>query len=206
MIAHEYAHEYAAFRNGVPTAYQDGRLTWNPAKHIDPFMTILLPIMTFFFGGFIFGGAKPVPVNPRNFRRYKRADIIVSLAGVATNLVIAAACAPLIVVIGLVGQALPALAPTLALAQTMLLWGIIVNAILVAFNLLPIPPLDGSHVMKHLLPPAWSLRYQQVGQYGLMILIALLYFGRPVLAMWMAPANAFAALLIHLTAGFRLAA
>jgi Zn-dependent protease len=204
VIAHEYAHGYAALKNGDATAYQLGRLTWNPIKHIDPFMTVLLPIMTFFFGGFIFGGAKPVPVNPRNFRRYKRADIIVSLAGVATNLAIAIACAPLIVIIGLVGQALPALAPSLALAQTMLLWGIIVNSVLIAFNLLPIPPLDGSHVMKYLLPPAWSLRYQQLGQYGLVILIALLYFGRPVLAAWMTPADLFAGLLIQMTGRFRL--
>jgi Zn-dependent protease len=204
VIAHEYAHGYAALKNGDPTAYQLGRLTWNPIKHIDPFMTVLLPIMTFFFGGFIFGGAKPVPVNPRNFRRYKRADIIVSLAGVATNFVIAIACTPLIVILGLIGQALPALGPSLALAQTMLLWGIIVNAVLIAFNLLPIPPLDGSHVMKYLLPPAWSLRYQQLGQYGLVILIALLYFGRPVLAAWMTPADLFAGLLIQMTGSFRL--
>ena len=170
-------------------------------------MTIIWPAMLYIVsrGTMMLGGAKPVPVNPSNYRHVKRGDIIVSLAGVATNLVIAILCAPLVVIIGLVGQALPALAPSLALAQTMLLWGIIVNAVLITFNLLPIPPLDGSHVMKYLLPPAWSLRYQQLGQYGLLILIALLYFGRPVLAAWMAPANVFAGLLIQATSGFRLA-
>ena len=68
MVAHEYAHGYAALKQGDPTAYQLGRLTWNPLKHIDPFMTIILPVLTIWQGGFIFGGAKPVPVVPRNFR------------------------------------------------------------------------------------------------------------------------------------------
>jgi Zn-dependent proteases len=98
MVAHEYAHGYAALRNGDPTAYQLGRLTWNPVKHIDPFMTILLPIMTFLgsHGTMLFGGAKPVPVNPRNYRNFKKGDIIVSLAGVTTNVIIALLCVPLI--------------------------------------------------------------------------------------------------------------
>jgi len=187
MVAHEYAHGYAALRQGDQTAYQLGRLTWNPIKHIDFFMTILLPILTFFGGGFIFGGAKPVPVNPRNFRAFKRGDIIVSLAGVATNLVIAVACVILILVLGKIGSTVPAAAATLSLAQRMLLFGVLLNLVLVAFNLIPIPPLDGSHVMKYLLPPAWSLRYQQVGAYGLILLILLLTVGRPLLDFWMAP-------------------
>ncbi len=77
MVAHEYAHGYAALRNGDATAYQLGRLTWNPAKHIDPFMTIILPLLLFLANAPIFGGAKPVPVNPRNYRNYKKGDIIV---------------------------------------------------------------------------------------------------------------------------------
>src|SRR5688572_6088105 len=90
MVAHEYAHGYAALKQGDPTAYQLGRLTWNPLKHIDPFMTVLMPILTWFGsgGGMMFGGAKPVPVNPRHYRHYRRGDIIVSLAGIATNLVL----------------------------------------------------------------------------------------------------------------------
>ena len=85
MVAHEYAHGYAALKNGDATAFQLGRLTWNPAKHIDPFMTIILPLLLFIANAPIFGGAKPVPVNPRNYRNFKRGDIIVSLAGVTTN-------------------------------------------------------------------------------------------------------------------------
>jgi Zn-dependent protease len=187
MVAHEYAHGYVALRQGDPTAYQLGRLTWNPLKHIDPFMTILLPILTFFGGGFIFGGAKPVPVSPRNYRNYRRGDILVSLAGVATNLVVAAASAALVVLVGIVGRAAPALLDGLAVLQFMLVWSVLINLVLAVFNLLPIPPLDGSHVFKYLLPPAWALKYQQIGAYGFLILILLLTVGRPVISAWMLP-------------------
>ncbi len=204
VVAHEYAHGAAALRQGDPTAYQLGRLTWNPVKHIDPFMTILLPIMTFLVGGIILGGAKPVPVNPRNYRQYKRGDIIVSLAGVATNLIIALACVPLFALLGVIGRAAPVVIPSLAIAQQMLIYGIVLNLILIAFNLLPVPPLDGSHVMKYLLPPAWALRYQQIGAYGLMLLILLLWVGGPILSIWMRPALLFGQLLLTSVSGFRL--
>src|SRR5688500_13567899 len=119
MVAHEYAHGYAALKHGDPTAYQLGRLTWNPAKHIDPFMTVLMPILTWFGsgGGMMFGGAKPVPVNPRHYRHYRRGDIIVSLAGIATNLVLAAICAGLIVPLGLIGRSVPAVAASMSILQ-----------------------------------------------------------------------------------------
>ena len=176
MVAHEYAHGYAALRQGDATAYQLGRLTWNPIKHIDPFMSILLPVLTFYIGGFMFGGAKPVPVNPRNYRNYKRGDIIVSLAGVAVNFVIALVCIALVVIIGMVGQRAQGSVPELFLLQTMMLYGVMINIILAIFNLVPIPPLDGSHVMKYLLPPAWSLQYQRAGRFGLVIVFAVLLF------------------------------
>ena len=176
MVAHEYAHGYAALKQGDATAYQLGRLTWNPIKHIDPFMSILLPILTFYIGGFMFGGAKPVPVNPRNYRNYKRGDIIVSLAGVAVNFVIALVCIALVVIIGMVGQRAQGPVPELFLLQTMMLYGVMINIILAIFNLVPIPPLDGSHVMKYLLPPAWALQYQRAGRYGLVIVFAVLLF------------------------------
>jgi Zn-dependent protease len=188
MVAHEYAHGYAAYTQGDMTAYQLGRLTWNPLKHIDPFMTILLPVMLAFLGGPIFGGAKPVPVDPRNYRQYKRGDIIVSLAGVATNIVIAIASVPLVIAIGFVGSWLPGLVKPLGILQLMLIQGIFINLILAAFNLMPIPPLDGSHVFKYLLPPRWSLAYQRLAGVGLLLLFALLSFGRPLVNAWLSPA------------------
>jgi Zn-dependent protease len=189
MVAHEYAHGYAALKQGDTTAYSLGRLTWNPIPHIDPFYTIIMPLLAFVVshGNMVFGGAKPVPVVPRNYRNYKRGDIIVSLAGVATNLLIALLCVPLMIVLGLIGSAAAPFATTAAILQAMLGFGVIINLSLVAFNLIPIPPLDGSHVFKYLLPPAWALNYQRLGAQGLLILIVLLTFGRPLLNLWFAP-------------------
>ena len=191
MVAHEYAHGYAAYKQGDPTAYQLGRLTWNPAKHIDPFMTVLLPALLWITsnGRFVFGGAKPVPVDPRNYKNYRRGDIIVSLAGVATNFVLAGICALLVVPLGLLGRAAPAAASSISILQLMMLIGVQFNLLLAVFNLLPIPPLDGSHVVKHLLPPALSFRYQQIGRYGLLILMLFLWVGGPALRVWMSPAS-----------------
>jgi Zn-dependent protease len=190
MVAHEYAHGYAALRNGDSTAYQLGRLTWNPAKHIDPFMTIILPLLLFLANAPIFGGAKPVPVNPRNYRNFKKGDIIVSLAGVTTNLVIAFLCVPAMMLVYAIGSQVTALSTPASIFQLMLLFGIQLNVALAAFNLIPLPPLDGSHVMKYLLPPAWSLSYQRLGRYGLLLLFLLISFGRPLLMAWFAPAFA----------------
>jgi len=187
MVAHEYAHGYAALKNGDMTAYQLGRLTWNPAKHIDPFMTIILPLLLFLANAPIFGGAKPVPVNPRNYRNFKKGDIIVSLAGVATNLVIALLCVPVIMLVYLIGSRSSALAGPASIFQLMLVFGIQLNVALAVFNLIPLPPLDGSHVMKYLLPPAWSLSYQRLGRYGLILLFLLISFGRPLLMLWFTP-------------------
>jgi Zn-dependent protease len=187
MVAHEYAHGYAALKQGDTTAYSLGRLTWNPIPHIDLFMTILLPLITYFTTGIAFGGAKPVPVIPRNYRNYKRGDIIVSLAGVATNFVIAGLCIPLIIAIGALGRTVPIMSETGSLIQTMLLYAILINLALAAFNLIPIPPLDGSHVFKYILPPAWALNYQRLGAQGLLILFLLISFGGPLLNFWFKP-------------------
>lgn len=194
MVAHEYAHGYAALKQGDTTAYALGRLTWNPIPHIDPFMTIVLPLLTYFTTGIAFGGAKPVPVIPRNYRNFKRGDIIVSLAGVATNFLIAICCVPLIIIVGLIGRAAPGLSNTLAILQAMLLFGVLINLALAAFNLIPIPPLDGSHVFKYLLPPAWALNYQRLGARGLLILFLLIGFGSRILDFWFAPVFALSRL------------
>jgi Zn-dependent protease len=189
IVAHEVAHGYAALRQGDPTAYQLGRLTFNPIKHVDPFLSIIMPAMLFFasHGAFVLGGAKPVPVNPRNYRRYRRGDIIVSLAGVATNLLLAFVCAAIFAALAPLGRAAPALEPSLGILQAMFVYGIVLNLVLMAFNLIPIPPLDGSHVVKYLLPPAWALRYQRSARYGLLVLVALLAFGGGLLNAWLRP-------------------
>ena len=200
MVAHEYAHGYAALKQGDPTAYQLGRLTWNPLKHIDPFFTVILPMITFFAGGFIFGGAKPVPVTPRNYRNYRRGDIIVSMAGIVSNLILAVLSTVMILVLGVIGRVLPAAATdTLAILQLMMVWGVRFNLILAMFNLLPIPPLDGSHVMKYLLPPAWAIRYQQVGMYGVLILMVMMMtrIGEPIFRVWMTPVNLLGGFLLR---------
>ena len=190
VIAHEYAHGYAALKQGDTTAYMLGRLTWNPIKHIDPFMTILLPLVLWFGSGgrMLLGGAKPVPVNPNNYRNFKRGDVIVSLAGVFTNLLVAIACVILVPVWGLVGRSAVGLESSMGILQAMMIRGVQLNAILIAFNLIPIPPLDGSHVMKYLLPPAWSLRYVQFGRMGVALLIAVMYLAPGALNFWLSPA------------------
>lgn len=204
MVAHEYAHGYAALRQGDDTAHSMGRLTWNPLKHIDPFMTILLPIMMFVgsSGRMIFGGAKPVPVDPRKYRHYVRGDIIVSLAGVATNLALAIVFVPMIVALGLLARQVGGLADSVALLQVMLLYGIMINLVLAAFNLIPIPPLDGSHVIKHVLPPRAALAYERFGRFGLLVLIGLLYFFPGPLNAWMAPVFRLEDAVLHLVAPY----
>lgn len=202
MVAHEYAHGYAALRQGDSTAYQLGRLTWNPLKHIDPFMTVILPILTFITAGVMFGGAKPVPVNPRNYRNYKRGDIIVSLAGIATNLVLALVAVFAVALVGLLGRAVPAIAPSASILQLMLIYGILINLVLAFFNLIPIPPLDGSHVAKYLLPPAWALRYEQFGRYGLIALMMLVMVGGGIMRGFFAPIIAVHAAAVRLLIPF----
>jgi Zn-dependent protease len=202
MVAHEYAHGYIAMKNGDMTAYQLGRLTWNPVKHIDPFMTIILPVLLALAHAPIFGGAKPVPVNPRNYRNFKKGDIAVSLAGIITNLVIAVICVPLAMLVHAIGATSGAIAGPASILQIMLIYGIQLNVFLAAFNLIPLPPLDGSHVMKYLLPPAWSLRYQELGRYGLILLFVLISFGRPLLDIWFKPAFAVITALQNIVAPY----
>jgi Zn-dependent protease len=204
VIAHEYAHGYAALKQGDTTALMLGRLTWNPVKHIDPFMTILLPAMLFIGSGgkMMLGGAKPVPVNPANYRNYKRGDIIVSLAGVFVNLLIALVSVPLFIGVGLIGRAAPGANAVLGVVQAMLIYSIGLNLLLLAFNLIPIPPLDGSHVIKHLLPPSWAAQYERFGRFGLLILIVILYAGGGFLTYWLRPAMAFQSLLLQWVSPF----
>lgn len=205
MVAHEYAHGYAALRQGDNTALTLGRLTWNPLKHIDPVMTLIMPLVTYLTMGVAFGGAKPVPVDPRNYRNYRRGDIIVSLAGIATNLLLAVLLTVAIVPIGLLGRAVPGFESPLALLQVMFLYGVMINLVLAAFNLIPIPPLDGSHVVKHLLPPRLAWEYQRFGKYGILLLLALVWIGNAPLNAWMKPMYLLRDAAFHLVGPFVLA-
>ncbi len=190
MVAHEYAHAEAAYRQGDSTAYMLGRLTFNPAKHIDPFMTVILPVVLWFGskGTYTFGGAKPVPVNPRNFRQYVRGDIIVSLAGIAVILVLFVISTGLFVLVGMLAQQVPSLASTLEIVQRMMFYGMWLNLVLAFFNLIPIPPLDGSHVFYHLLPPGAGLQYRQLQRFGFIPIMVVSFMLPGVIHFFLWPA------------------
>jgi Zn-dependent protease len=177
VVVHEFAHGYAALRQGDDTAYMLGRVSMNPIRHIDPLGSIIVPLLLWISkAGFLLGWARPVPVNPRNYRNYRRGDIIVSLAGIAANLALALVFAIAVLVSTYLGRGFPALMPTVELAVTMFRYGILINLVLAFFNLLPIPPLDGSHVVYHLLPPRLGARYREIGRYGILILIGIIWF------------------------------
>jgi len=190
VVTHEYAHGYAALRQGDPTAAQQGRLTFNPLKHIDPWMSFLLPAMLWFGsnGQFVFGGAKPVPVNPANFRDYRRGDIIVSAAGIAANLALFLVFLILSAAVGVVGGMTPFARGGLIVVQQMFLLGIWLNALLAFFNLIPIPPLDGSHILYHFLPPHVAKQYRELGRYGFLILLGLMVLFRDYFFLLLLPA------------------
>jgi len=205
MVAHEWAHAEAAYRQGDDTAYALGRLTLNPLKHIDPIMTVALPVLLLVtHAGFLFGAAKPVPVNPRKYREYRRGDIIVSLAGIVMNLLLFVACAALFVVSGMAGSALGGLGTSMGIFQRMLLLGMSFNLVLAFFNLIPIPPLDGSHVLYHFLPPGAGLRYRQLYRFGFIPIFVIVAFAPILLTPFLWPVSALMALARGLVGGFAL--
>jgi Zn-dependent protease len=178
IVVHEVAHGWVARLEGDPTAAMLGRLTLNPIPHLDPIGSILVPAVLLMTGtGFVFGWAKPVPVNPRNFRNYKRGDILVSLAGVASNFVLAILFTLMLAAAYWGSRIFPGATPTWITIIGMAQFGILINFVLILFNLLPIPPLDGSHVMYHLLPPRLGMRYRELGRYGMIIVFAFLFLG-----------------------------
>ena len=177
VVAHEYAHAWAAYWQGDDTAYALGRLTLNPLPHIDPMMSVIFPIGLYWLTSlsghpFTFGAAKPVPVNPRNYRHYRRGDVIVSAAGIVTNLFLGVLCTVLFGGLGLLADVLPGQLAGLGSLQRMMVFGVALNFTLAIFNLIPIPPLDGSHIFYHLLPASWGARYRQVGRFGFIVLFA----------------------------------
>jgi Zn-dependent protease len=204
MVAHEYAHAVTALQQGDDTAYALGRVTLNPVPHIDPWMSLLLPALLFFttHGQYIFGGAKPVPINSSNFRHYRRGDLIVSAAGVTTNFLLAFVCAGLFVVLGFVARTLPSAVEVFDTAQRMMMFGIKWNLILCFFNLIPLPPLDGSHLLYHALPPRVGAWYRGLGRFGYLPLFALIFLFQPILGFLLAPVGIGLRILVPLILPF----
>ena len=177
VTLHEVAHGYAALKFGDHTARLAGRLSLNPIRHLDPFGSVILPGLLIFSGfPVVFGYAKPVPVNFHNLRNPELGAFTVSIAGIAVNMALAVAA-------GLAFQAITLISPDMAqgsllaiLAQA-LLYFTLINVVLAVFNLVPIPPLDGSKVLSVLLPPGLREAYERIGPFGMIILVVLLMTG-----------------------------
>ena len=174
VTLHEVGHGWAAKQLGDTTAQDMGRLSLNPLRHIDPVGTIVVPLATFFLSGFIFGWAKPVPVNWNQLRNKKRDIALVALAGPVANLLMIVfwlLIAKLFIVSAEEGNIISNLLTLMAWA------GIVINSLLMILNLFPLPPLDGSRVVFSLLPTSYAYRYAKIEPYGLIILVILLVSG-----------------------------
>jgi Zn-dependent protease len=201
ITIHEASHAWSAMKFGDPTAKGMGRVTLNPLAHIDPIGTVILPLILLISGAPAFGWAKPVMVNPRNLRRPRRDNLWISFAGPAANLSVAAASLILILFIkalrpGTVifladflrgGQRFPAgLYPVEGLVLVLFFF-VLINTYLAVFNLIPVPPLDGSGILEGLLSPSAAAAYSKIRPYGFIIVLGLIMLGvlniiiRPVL-------------------------
>ncbi len=166
ITIHEFAHGWIAYKLGDLTAKHSGRLTLNPLAHIDPFGTVVLPILTLIIsrGLFPFGYAKPVPINPYNFKNPKKDIRWVGLAGPGINIIFA-------IILTLIIKL------NISFLQDALKLGVLINLILAIFNLIPIPPLDGSKILASLLPNKYSYPYLKMEKYGFLIIIFLIMSG-----------------------------
>jgi Zn-dependent protease len=172
-------------RLGDPTAYMLGRVTLNPLKHLDPWGSVAIPLISLYFGGFLIGWAKPCPITLRNFKNVRRDDILTSLAGPASNVLMAATALLLLVIFKHAGGG-PSIAGAMAMADgfrgfdptglrffpvaLLLYYGVTINLLLFVFNLFPIPPLDGSHVLRNFLPYEAEKLYDRIGMWGLVLI------------------------------------
>jgi Zn-dependent protease len=204
LSLHEASHAWTASRLGDQTARMLGRVTLNPAKHIDPIGTVLIPLVMLFlpgYGRFLVGWAKPTPVTTRNFKNVRRDDMLTTLAGPASNLLAAFVAMILLVILakavpvggivvhqlagGGIDPDLMAASPVIFPLAILLYMGVMINLFLTAFNLLPLPPLDGSHIVRHMLPYNALRIYDSL---GMISLILMLLVGGPIVNFLVSPA------------------
>ena len=191
ITIHEAAHGWAASKLGDDTARNMGRVTLNPIAHIDPFGTVILPLMCLLLGSFLFGWAKPVPIDPRNMHQPRRDMALVAAAGPGMNLLLAVASALLLAALLTIEPTLSLRGSTEADASTsllgtmvlrpiavMALYSVLINVFLALFNLLPIPPLDGGRILTAILPPKPAIALARLEPYGMLILVGLIVFDK----------------------------
>ena len=176
MVLHELMHGLTAYWLGDDTAKVNGRLTLNPIKHIDPLLTIVLPVLMALAGMPIFGGAKPVPYNPNKVRGGEWGAALVAIAGPLTNLILAFVC---FVVLALIPGSVP------AIVQLILYYGLMVNMGFFAFNILPIPPLDGSRVLYAVAPEGFQRVMDGIERMGLLLVFVIVLVASPLLGQLM---------------------
>lgn len=191
ITIHEASHAWAAYKMGDPTAHGMGRISLNPIAHIDPIGTVLLPLVLVLVGAPAFGWAKPVMVNPYNLKNPRRDNLWISLAGPAANMTAAAAALFLILILKLLSpdltgflrsflvykQGFPRGFYPLQGLALILFYAVLVNTYLAVFNLIPVPPLDGSGVLTGLLPDEAARRYERIRPFGFIIVLGLIYLG-----------------------------
>ena len=197
ISVHESSHAWMANLRGDPTARMLGRITLNPIKHIDPVGTLLLPAVAMFFHAPVIGWAKPTPVDPRNFKNPVMDDILTSVVGPISNFVVAFGAVLFLAIVKLfsplarqiLAQGFATDTDSFLLPLCLLLYEVmVINVVLGVFNLIPVPPLDGSHVVRHLLPAPALRIYDTVGMFGLFILV---FWGSRFLSMLISPAIGF---------------
>jgi Zn-dependent protease len=203
IVLHEVAHAWVARREGDDTPERQGRITLNPIPHLDPVGSVVVPaVLAFMPGNFLFGWARPVMVDIRNFRDPVWSDIRVSLAGPASNLVLAGLftllMVPAILLAGEGGVSGRLLQESVWVAGAF--YGIMINLILAIFNLIPVPPLDGSHVARHLLPVGLREPYDRFGRVGVLILLGVLFLVPGALQVIMVPVQLITELLLIVVA------